>query len=196
MTPPFTAALAAAFINHVLKDAPSARLRLAAQAGKRIAFDLAGLVIRLEIDVAGQMAEADAEKDIHTTIHLTPGQWLRLAMKDDKVVRELRVEGDMQLAQTVSHLAETVRWDVEEDLSKVIGDVAAHRLVKTVREWLDARMAGARSMAHAAVEYAEEEANILAKRRHIEQFVREVDEVREATDRLEKRLHILLNKAK
>ncbi len=196
MTPPFTAAVAVAFINHVLKDAPSARLRLAAQAGKRIVFDLAGLVIRLEIDVAGQVAEADAEKDVHTTIYLTPGQWLRLAMKDDKVLRELHVEGDMQLAQTVSHLVETVRWDIEEDLSKVMGDVAAHRLVKTVREWLDARKAGASSLMQAAVEYAEEEAHILAKRRQIEQFVKEVDEVREAADRLEKRLQLLQNKAK
>jgi ubiquinone biosynthesis protein UbiJ len=46
----------------------------------------------------------------------------------------VRIEGDVQLAAEVNWLADNVRWDVEEDLSRVIGDAPAHMLVDTGRK--------------------------------------------------------------
>ena len=40
----------------------------------------------------------------------------------------VRIEGDVQLAAEVSWLTEHVRWDIEEDLARLIGDVPAHTL--------------------------------------------------------------------
>ncbi|MDO5102827.1 MAG: hypothetical protein Q4D91_08030 [Lautropia sp.] len=39
----------------------------------------------------------------------------------------LRIEGDVMLASALGQLARSLHWDVEEDLSRVVGDVAAHR---------------------------------------------------------------------
>lgn len=41
----------------------------------------------------------------------------------------LRVEGDVLLAAALGELSRTLRWDVEEDLSRLTGDVIAHRIV-------------------------------------------------------------------
>ena len=45
----------------------------------------------------------------------------------------LRIEGDVMLAATVAELAQKLRWDWEEDLSLLVGDLAAHRLGRALR---------------------------------------------------------------
>ena len=49
-------------------------------------------------------------------------------LRYDKEHEWVRIEGDVQLAAEVNWLVDHVRWDLEEDLSKIVGDVAAHRL--------------------------------------------------------------------
>jgi ubiquinone biosynthesis protein UbiJ len=47
--------------------------------------------------------------------------------------QHLRIEGDVMLAATVAELAQKLRWDWEEDLSRLVGDVAAHRVGLAMR---------------------------------------------------------------
>ena len=46
----------------------------------------------------------------------------------------LRIEGDVMLATALGDVAKALHWDLEEDLSKVVGDVAAHRAGSLWRE--------------------------------------------------------------
>ena len=46
----------------------------------------------------------------------------------------VRVEGDVQLAADVNWLVDHLRWDIEEDLSRVIGDAPAHALARAARD--------------------------------------------------------------
>jgi ubiquinone biosynthesis protein UbiJ len=48
--------------------------------------------------------------------------------------RHLRIDGDVMFAGTLGELAEHLRWDAEEDVSRLIGDVAAHRLAQFFRQ--------------------------------------------------------------
>ena len=41
--------------------------------------------------------------------------------------------GDTDFAAAINHLARHLRWDVEEDLSRFFGDIAAHRMAETGR---------------------------------------------------------------
>jgi ubiquinone biosynthesis protein UbiJ len=98
------------------------------------------------------------------------------------------MKGDMELAHEISYLARHLSWDYEEDLSKVVGDVAAHRLAAGARglaRW--SREAGKRT-AQGAAEYWTEESPLIASRIKVEDFVREVSELRDAVERLEKRV--------
>jgi ubiquinone biosynthesis protein UbiJ len=45
----------------------------------------------------------------------------------------LKVDGDVMVAAAVGEIAQHLRWDVEEDLSRVVGDRLAHRLGETAR---------------------------------------------------------------
>jgi ubiquinone biosynthesis protein UbiJ len=48
------------------------------------------------------------------------------------------VRGDVQFAAEVAWLAENVRWDAEEDLSRWIGDAPAHTLANMARRAVQA----------------------------------------------------------
>ena len=45
----------------------------------------------------------------------------------------VKIEGDVQLAAEIGWLAENLRWDAEEDLSRLIGDAPAHTLAGAAR---------------------------------------------------------------
>jgi ubiquinone biosynthesis protein UbiJ len=64
----------------------------------------------------------------------------------------VQIEGDVQLAAEVAWLAENLRWDVEEDLARLLGDVPAHALADAARrlvQGLRAFVARSRSSAPA-----------------------------------------------
>jgi len=80
------------------------------------------------LDLAG----ADAKPDLTLTItEDSPFAIAQAVMQGGKP--SVRIEGDVQLAAEVNWLADHVRWDVEEDLSKILGDVPAHMLMQTCR---------------------------------------------------------------
>jgi len=45
----------------------------------------------------------------------------------------LHIQGDVQLAAEVNWLVDHVKWDLEDDLAKLVGDVNAHQIGKLVR---------------------------------------------------------------
>jgi ubiquinone biosynthesis protein UbiJ len=50
----------------------------------------------------------------------------------------VRIEGDVQLAADVNWLVDNVRWDLEDDLARVIGDAPAHNLAGIAGRMVDA----------------------------------------------------------
>jgi ubiquinone biosynthesis protein UbiJ len=52
-------------------------------------------------------------------------------MQGDKPA--VRIEGDVQLAAEINWLADHVRWDLEEDLARIMGDAPAHMVVQAGR---------------------------------------------------------------
>ena len=105
--------------------------------------------------------------------------------------RTRRRRSQMELAHEISFIARHLTWDVEEDLARAIGDIAAHRVVAAARgvgKW--GREAALRT-AQGASEYWTEESPLIASRVKVESFVREVAELRDAVERLAKRIERL-----
>ena len=50
------------------------------------------------------------------------------------LLRHMRIEGDVLFAAALGEIASPARWDYEEDLSKVVGDIAAHRVGNFVQD--------------------------------------------------------------
>lgn len=182
---------AVAAVNHVLRSAPLARERLARHAGRTVAFRIGPLAPAFTIQTTGEVTPAlrDAPRDLD--VRISPFLLPRLMAREESAWRDVEMAGDMELAQEVSFIARNVSWDVEEDLSRVVGDIAAHRIVSGARAFDAWARDAALRTAQGASEYWTEESPLIASRVKVESFVREVSELRDAVDRLEKRIERL-----
>ena len=175
-------------MNHVLRSAPLAMERLGKHAGRTVAFHVGPVDTTFTIQTTGEVANAVAGAARDLEVRISPFLLPRLAAGEEAAFRAIEMTGDMELAQEVSYLARNLEWDFEEDLSKAVGDIAAHRIaggVRAVRDW--SRDAALR-MAQGAAEYWTEETPAIASRVKVEDFVSGVSALRDAIERLEKRL--------
>ena len=106
----------------------------------------------------------------------------------ESAMRHVRIEGNAEFAEALGFVFRHLRWDAEEDLSRVVGDIAAHRLVDGGR-----RIAteGRRSLERAGgsvAEYLTEESPVLVPRAALPAFAQEVVALRDAVARLDKRV--------
>jgi ubiquinone biosynthesis accessory factor UbiJ len=177
-------------INRLLRQNSWALQRLAPFAGKTLRVESFPLTLLLSVGANGEAVAAPPEATPDVTLRLSPGLLLRLAARDASVWNDIPVAGDAPFAAALAGIARHLRWDVEEDLSRVFGDIAAHRMVQTGRK-LDAwAREGADNLARSFTEYWTEEQPLLARRADVEQFNREVDTLRDDLARLEKRVEI------
>lgn len=117
------------FLNHVLNGEDSARDRLVRQQGRVVHIRWAQLTLFLEATPAGLLRRAAASKAADLTLEITdtaPLDIARNALQGTKPA--VRIEGDVQLAAEVNWLVDHVRWDIEEDLSRFLGDGPARAL--------------------------------------------------------------------
>ena len=126
-------------LNHVLQQEPQAMERLARQKGRVASIESAGIAIKLIATPAGllDVAAPDAKSDLSLTVLETdPLKLAQTLFKGEKPA--LRIEGDIQLAAEVNWLVDHVRWDAQEDLSRVMGDGPAHSVVSVLSQAIGA----------------------------------------------------------
>lgn len=100
----------------------------------------------------------------------------------------IKLEGDAELAVEISQVLRQLQWEYEEDLSALIGDIPAHELVGLARSVIAEGRRQMLSLAGMFAEYWQEEQPLIAGKRVLERFAKEVDELRDATERLGKRM--------
>lgn len=78
--------------------------------------------------------------------------------------RHLRIEGDVLFAAALGELAQGLSWDAEEDLSRWVGDVAAHRMVASGRLLADSLRQSLERAIRSAARFAATESQALVSR--------------------------------
>ncbi len=126
------------FLNHVLMQEPEAQARLAKQKGRVVRAQWREFSLQLAATPAGlwELAPSATPDLLLTMTDTSPVDLARSAMQGARPA--VRIEGDVQFAAEVNWLVDHVRWDVEEDLSRFIGDAPAHTLGNLGRSMADA----------------------------------------------------------
>jgi ubiquinone biosynthesis accessory factor UbiJ len=136
-------------LNHVVAAEPAAMARLAPWAGRGIGIELADLPLPMrflsppDAPVVLQVTAAglfEVRESVPGAVDVPPADLriridasnpLQSAMKAVAGERpDVRIEGDAALAGDVSWLFDNLRWDVQDDLAKLVGPMAAHELSK------------------------------------------------------------------
>jgi ubiquinone biosynthesis protein UbiJ len=180
---------AVAVINHLLARETWAADRLRPFAGRRVCLRFPPFPdLALAIADSGLLARATGEGAPDLTVTLKPGALPGLLARDDRLMREAEITGDTDLAAALQFVFRNLRWDVEEDLSRLVGDAAAHRAVSAGRAFAAWQKDTAQRLGDNVAEYLKEEAQALARPADVAEFGRAVADARDAVERLEKRL--------
>ncbi|PKO43513.1 MAG: hypothetical protein CVU29_10715 [Betaproteobacteria bacterium HGW-Betaproteobacteria-22] len=179
-------------LQHIIAQNSWASGLLSPFAGKTVQLRVPPVQTSLVILENGSLATAGETQTADACIAIPASLLPRLMAKDETAKLEIAVSGDTELATTLAKVLSHLRWDVEDDLSKLIGDVPAYRLSNMGRSAMKTLKAGVSNSAHMLSEYWQEEKPMLAKKRHVEQFNLEVDTLRSDVARLEKRLNKLV----
>lgn len=126
-------------LNHVLQQEPAAVERLLQLRGSTLLVQWQAFTLRLIATPAGLLDLAPEHSPPDLTLQLTSDSVWDLAQS---VVRRERpsvqIDGDVRLAGELNWLVEHVRWDLEEDLARIVGDPQAHMLAGIARQIAEA----------------------------------------------------------
>jgi ubiquinone biosynthesis protein UbiJ len=184
-------------LNRGLPRSPRAQQLCAELAGRAVSIEIAAIG-RVLVESTGsslKLSRATGETPADADISGGPFGLLALAGSTPEAVLQrgaVRIRGDAELAQKFRELALLLRPDLEEELSRVLGDVPAHqvgRFARAAHRWT--RNAAATTVRNLA-EYLGHERQDLVPRNEADQFLAGVDALREDVDRAAARIDLLM----
>ncbi len=164
--------------------------------GKTIQIKLPITQISLVIDEQAKFSlSKDEVKDANVT--LTIGSDVLnayIAGGKDVAAQHVKVSGDVDLAHAMSKLAGQLRWEVEEDLSKLVGDAWAHRIVESAKKTRRYGQSAVKDLGGSVLEYLIHEKPTLVQKDELDTYKNNLRQLRDDVERIEKRIERLMEK--
>lgn len=161
--------------------------------GRAVSVDFSGTPFKLRLAVAGDRLEvgpADSG-DSQLRVAASPGSLLGLALRrGDNAMAPGKVDiaGDAELAQRLEKLARGFRPDLEEAFARVFGDVLGVKIAQMFTGAFETARSRGKALLQDGADYLREDGGSLVAPGEMEQFLDEVDVLRERSERLEARL--------
>ena len=161
--------------------------------GKTVAVRVRDSALAVYFEFAENLVELKSQSDAEPDSVIT-GSLLSLARlagkTDDSKVGDdsFELTGDAKTARTFRELLDRAKPDIEEEFSRVIGDVAAHRLgeiARGVKRWSQETRA---TIGANIREYLQEESRDAPSRYEVARFTKELHILRDDVARAEARL--------
>lgn len=193
--------LAESLINRALKLDPEFLESLQPLSDKLVAVELTGLdqTIYFSLGVEGvtffhrrEIEEMSEDRAADVGVRGSPAALLRMvaAMRrgETKFGDDVRLVGDLAVLELMRDAFRRLDLDLEELLSRFVGDIAAHEIGRTARAFLSWGRDMRENLLADASEYLVEELRASPPRYQLDDFAAEVDGLRDDVERLEKRV--------
>ena len=187
-------------LNRALALDVETRDRLGALQGQRIGIELRGfdLALAIWVDEGRLRVGPHWEGDRDLNLRAAPGSLLAMALRrgEDSLLPPGKVEisGDAELARRVEKLARDFQPDFEEAFAQTFGDVIGVPLSRAIQRAFAWGRESAGALARDTAEYLREESRDLIAPAEMEEFLDDVDNLRERADRLEARVRQLASR--
>jgi ubiquinone biosynthesis protein UbiJ len=183
----------AAILNRNVAQSSRARTAAERLEGRVLSLALEGTPLTLFFRVAEGRITIDTQHEGVADASLSGTPLSLLSMVGPGAEERLRgsgirIAGDAEVAQRFRELLEYAQPDFEEELSRVIGDVAARQVANIARGFFDWGRKAADSLSMNVAEYLQEEGRDVPTRVELDEFLEAVDQLRDAADRLEARI--------
>ena len=185
---PLPYSLLPAALNHLLSQESWARARLAPHAGKVARIDLGVAGVRLQVGADGMVAAAAPEDPVAVTITIRAADLPLILQNRERAFAYVKIDGDADFASTISQVGQSLRWEVADDLARVVGDIAAQRIVGGAGATVAAVRTTHRKFMENVAEYFLEEKPMLIRPQAVVDFTADVTRLRDDVERLAKRI--------
>jgi len=194
------AALASAekMLNSALRYDPATRIGLARLEGKILAVQITSPAINVFVmpmdDELRLMGNWDGDVDTRIS-----GSLIALAQLSQTEIHNLKdsgvtVLGDLSLLADFQRLVKNLDIDWEEMLSQFTGDIIGHQTAQLIRAKFGWAKDRAKSAQRLTSEFLTEELKTLPGKLELEDFYRQVDDLRLAVDRAAARVEAIIHK--
>jgi ubiquinone biosynthesis protein UbiJ len=177
---------AVAWYQRLLAREDWARAALSPYAGRTARFVASPLSVSLAVVEGGRLAVGKEATSVTITLD---AQALAGSFFDPGAIRrKLRVDGDTEFAQALTDVLAKLRPDPAEDLSRILGDAPAQRLVDTVSAAMAQLRDTAQRLARQGADYFVAENPMVLGKQEFARFCQELVELQDRLDRLESRI--------
>ena len=181
--------VALAPFNYILLSESWAKRRLQSHTGKTVQLCIPPfLSTALTVQENGELSAAVNSANINTTAIFTLGLLSRLFAHDEDAYSEISISGDDAFAEELIYISKNLHWDMEQDLSRITGDILAHRIVQTSKDIKYWHGEAIQNLSEALAEYWLEEQPLLAKSSHTKEFIDDVNALSKEVEKLEIRI--------
>jgi len=192
-----TAALESAVNTYIAMD-PEAQQQFARFSDKIIAIDLesTGLTLFCLPQAQGMTIMTNYEGEADTVIAGRPISLAKLSLRGDTKVMfegEVTIRGDVELGQKFKRAIESIDIDWEEHLSRITGDVIAHKAGHMIREMASFWRANQNRAQDNGREYLQQELNVIPTHEEVEGLINDIENLRDDVARLAARIKLLQN---
>lgn len=173
-------------VNYALSLDPHTQNALTELQNRCIALHITSLdkTIYLHVDTQQIFLSLRAPKNVDVSISASGKSLFHLSKKTPTPDQHVQMQGNMHVAQKISHILQDFHPDWEEALTHTVGDVTGHALAQTLRNTHEYLKQAATYILRQSADYVVDEDAIIAAKPSIDNFIEEVDKVRTKCDRL------------
>jgi len=184
-------------INRYLALDPGALKRLSLYRDKTVAVEISGFDFTFYILIKdkGVIVSQQEPDAIDTWLTGTPISLMKMGLSNKAVDTEnilfsgeVEIRGDIELGQALKTVFNEIDIDLEEQLSKITGDVIAHQVGNLMRAGTQWGKKSLQTLELDLAEYLQEETRFVPRREEVGSFLSEVDQIRSDVDRMEARV--------
>ena len=178
-------------INHLLQNSENLQTELKQFSGKLCCLKFPLFQIDLLVTDQGNFQACDENLHPEVSLDFPMEAFLKGLPNSPGFRKKVRVEGNADFAATLSNVFSNLNWDYEEDLSRVFGDILAHRVIgifQALKAWSESTSA---ALSSNLGDYLTQEALLLVSAAEVESYAFAVDEQRDALEKLKQRIYLL-----
>lgn len=182
-----------ALVNRGLRGSATAAALAADLEGRSLALAISGTPLRLTLVVRNGLVDLEpgTPDTPDTLLEGPPLSLLALLGGDPQAplrAGQVRLSGSTEVADRYRELLAAAAPDLEEELSRLVGDPAAHQAGRLARGGARWARHAAGSLARSLGEYLREERRTLPSRPEVAEWIAAVDTLRSDVERAEARL--------
>jgi ubiquinone biosynthesis protein UbiJ len=143
---------------------------------------------RIQLSRVDDSAQETSDADVNVCGSVSALAMLARGRDELPSSAQVTVHGDLEVLSQARSALVRIRPDFDEPLARLLGDEFAYPISRTVRRLLDVARRSGRELGENFAEYLGEESGLLATHDDVRSFVDEVDRLRDALERLDKRV--------